>query len=357
MPVTELSGGGLGSLVGMAAGYLAGNSQRKAAKAQQQFENQQKSDASRRADQELALNVRAATSAQEKTELENKQQQLLEGTLTDLSKRIPQPTSDPDKNPGEWQAYYAKIAGGLQAAGLLDAASKATAMGATFARAIQSGTQSQVNQATVPLRGAQTTQAQAQAKNIGTLHEDRQLSLADRLAIARTAAETSLTRAQIAASASDRRAADAMARSQNAIAAGLEREIMREGAEDRRQQATFGHQDASQARTFKHQDAMHTAALKDKATTPASMSSATEMSLMRNPKFKGLPAGVQTTLLGMAKKGATVDGLRAEVQKSPAMQAAPDVQQAVLDALGPAPGAPAPQQPAKPAEKPFIPSY
>ncbi len=251
MPFQEVGDaqGGLGTLIGLAGGYLASNPQRKAAKANADYERAEKSKADSRADQELALNVQAV--AQNKTEWDAKQQQeqLREGTLANIAKQIPQPTSDPIKDPGSWQKYFLQVANQLRA---FPADAKiATDAAATVGRALLYDTQGGLNQARVPLIGAQTAVAKATAKDIPTRHEDRVMSAQDRLAIAQTVAQTSLIRAQIASSAADRRAAEATARAQMAIAASLQREVIREDREDTRQDRGFKHADAMAAKKGK----------------------------------------------------------------------------------------------------------
>jgi hypothetical protein len=335
MPFQQVEGSSnpLATTLGLVGGYLAANPARKAAQAKQEYERSEKSKEDARADQQLALNAQAGSRDQQTFDAAQAHERLREGAMANLSKQIPQPTSDPIKDPGAWQQYYARLAVGLYQAGFGDDAAKAQGAGATIGRAMQSVTQGDVNVATVPLRGAQTVQAKATAKDIGTRHQDRVMSDQDRIQIARDAAQASLVRAQIAASAADRRAAEATARAQMAIAAALARQANGENAEDRRQQRGFAHQDASQSRAFKHQDAKAKA-----ANIPAQNAG----SLETNVKFKALPGSVQSVILSEIKKGASIDGVRQDLQSS---QLDDKIKAAALEALGAPAAAPAPAAP------------
>lgn len=313
----------------MVGGYLAANPARKAAAAQQQYQRAEKTNEDRRAEQELALKVQEQSRLNTQSDEDRARNAARDGALANITKELPQPTTDPLKDPGTWQRYYLQLGQKLRASALPEDAAKAEAVVPMLGRALQSTTAAAVNTATVPLRGAQTNQANANAKDIGTRHEDRVLSLQDRLAIAQAAAQTSLIRAQIAASASDRRASEATARAQEAQANMLTREIMREHEEDARQN-----------RGFQHADKVLSAKETAKKNSPAGTATAQIMALQKNPKWGSIPSYTQTAIVKQLKEGASIEGMRAQVKANTKLD--PATKQATLELLGEPPPPPAP---------------
>jgi hypothetical protein len=119
MPVTELENqGGIGSILGLVGGYLAGNPARKAAKEQQDYTRKRQSAEDDRAQKQLASNIQEETDRHKGFEDQQSLAQRETAANATIHQTLgPEPKYDPN-NPGPYLAYATKAASYFRNQGL-----------------------------------------------------------------------------------------------------------------------------------------------------------------------------------------------------------------------------------------------